>query len=246
MIPKISLLCVSLFIALMSVELSESILILGRPRFTAAIRPSRSARASATIGELTNSCGEDPCFSGVFVDPVMIHASPALFDALSQAASDRKMGICGSVCGSLLFARLPVERLVSFFPCSWARFHSLANRSPVTTVSSFVSRWFSKIMVFRAVQRTQQIHGRMDPLIPDGGKQMVFRNAVMACLKSSRVSNLGASWSGMRFQTSLAKSHSKKICIVVSCFLHLTHSDCVWTPLLCRFSPIDRARWMMD
>lgn len=71
--------------------LSEKNFILGMLRFTAVMIPDRRASASATIGDETLSMMLLPCVELDRDSLVMIHARPAFFVDLFQAASVLQM-----------------------------------------------------------------------------------------------------------------------------------------------------------
>lgn len=71
----------------MSVVLSEKMSRLVKPRSFAAPRAASIARASAIRGEATKPCTSDPSIGCVSAAPVKFQARPAVFRALSQAAS---------------------------------------------------------------------------------------------------------------------------------------------------------------
>ena len=87
MIPWISLSCKSLEIALMSVWLSEDTLSLGNSKVAALMRANLTVSASATRGELTKGWVVEPVIVDGRSVPEKVHASPACFDCLFQAAS---------------------------------------------------------------------------------------------------------------------------------------------------------------
>lgn len=245
-IPKISLICMSFLIARMSVELSESILILSTSRFTTAISPRRRARASAMSGDLTKSCTAVPLLLRWCVGSEIAHPKPALFVLLFQAASVLHVTLvpCDSWVDSV--AGLLGTVFVVFLMDPWALFHSLASLSPFVATSLAYRVRFSKITKLRAFQITQQIQGRILPEIPVGGRHTDLLNLITISLKSELVARWTTWCRGINFHTSCAKAQLKKVCTAVSFSLHLTHRPADWTPLLCRLSPSGRAFWMID
>ena len=210
------------------------------------MRPYRRARASATIGEERWFSVRLPCLSILSVPPVMLQASPALFDDLSQAASDlHVLTRSGFAWGVLLLIDLGISSLT---PCTvpCASIHSLARLRPFVATSSTDKTLFSKICRFLAVHSDQTIQGRIVLDIPVGGRQQAVLNAAITSLMLSHVAMWTTFFKGTLSHTSRANGHIKKVWIAVSCSLHLTHTASDLTPLLCRFSPSGSAFWMID
>ena len=209
----------------MSVKLSENTFNLVRSRFTAVVIADQSASASTIRGELISSFVSIPCAIRLFVAPVMIHAKPAFFVCLFQAASDLQIGVASrSSWGRWITAGAGTT--VSFFDFfgSCARFHSLAKRIPFVAVSSGDRVLSSKMRVFRAFHMDQQTHGSILFEIPVGWRQFTLLKATKASLKSSYAAMWTTLWRGILLHTSLAKGQWKKVWHIVSCSLHLTHT----------------------
>ena len=231
----------------MSVKLSENTFNLVRSRFTAVVIADRSASASAIRGELISSFVSIPCAIRLFVAPVMIHAKPAFFVCLFQAASDLQIGVASrSSWGRWITAGAGTT--VSFFDFfgSCARFHSLAKRIPFVAVSSGDRVLSSKMRVFRAFHMDQQTHGSILFEITVGWRQFTLLKATKASLKSSYAAMWTTLWRGILLHTSLAKGQWKKVWHADSFSLHLTQTASELIPLDCRFSPKGRAFWMTD
>ena len=231
----------------MSIKLSENTFSLGRSRFTAVEIADRSASASAIRGELMSSFVTIPCVIRLFAVPVMVQANPAFLVCLFHAASDLQVGVA-SRSNWVRWTTVGTGAIVRFFDFfgGWARFHSLASRIPFVAVSSGDRVMFSKMRVFRAFHMDQQTQDSILLVIPEGGRQITVLKATRASLKSSSVAMWTTLWRGILFHTSLAKGQWKKVWHADSCSLHLTHTASELIPLVYRFSPKERAFWMID
>lgn len=202
--PYISLIWLMVRIALMNIAQSEETMIEGRPRSIAFLIPLQRARASTTRGELTPSMTRAP-ESGWFGDAVSIlQAIPARMEEAFQAASTKQIGIEGAIGARgllLLFATVPIllELLVL-----WDWSHSRAEERAFETTSIGRIVLSSKINLFLAVHRSQQIHGLTGTLMPVGGRQRAFRKIASADLMSESPTMWTGVNSGTRRQTSFA------------------------------------------
>lgn len=173
--PKVSLVCMLPLIARTSVWLSDNIVMWSYPFVAASMRADRRARASAINGEVTKSTERDPERCSPEIGPVKVHASPAFFVILSQAAS---------VLHPILLSGSSLRRLPSIGcsgglvlrSLSWLiPLHSLAKLNPLVATSTADWLLFSKIRRLRSLQIAHRIHGSTLKVIPDGGRQITFR-----------------------------------------------------------------------
>lgn len=98
-------------------------------------------------------------------------------------------------------------------------------------ILSLKTRWF------RVIHNCQHIQGRILTETPDGGRQMVFREASRAAAKFCWTARWTVFLRGRISQTLFTKRQRKKICITDSVSLHLGQARSLLKPLLWRFSP---------
>lgn len=135
---------------------------------------------------------------------------------------------------------------VGELPDFWARFYSLVRLIPFVATSSGVEPLSSKRSMFLAVHIVRRVQGRIKFAMPVGGRQIAYLNLTIIDVFVSSITVGTACRKGTKFQTFLAKGHSKKMCIDVSGSLHLGQLRSDVMPLVCRFSPVGSALWMMD
>ena len=120
---------------------------------------------------------------------VIVHPNPAFLVSLSQAASDLHV-VVGSIdllCGWCVCLAMRGSAFQGLLAVSCAKVHSRASLIPFVTTSFAVRCLPSKITRFQAVQMVQQIHGKILPVIPEGGRQIACLNLIMTSLKLALV-----------------------------------------------------------
>lgn len=100
---------------------------------------------------------------------------------------------------------------------------------------------FSKILLFLAIQRFQQIHGSRLLLTPRGGRFIHWYDAWSTEAKVAAVSMMIGVVHNSWFQSSLAFLHWRKMWSTVSFSPQQLHNVLVSIPLFLRLSPVERA-----
>lgn len=138
--------------------------------------------AGKTINNWTEAWILDPCVVAAKDGPEKVHPSPAVFLVAFHAASvAHKIGGGFSEGRSMHSFGLGGTFDSDVLPC--ASILSFASLNPFKAMSSGMLRLFSKTRTFLAVQRTQQIQGRIFSVKPEGGRQTALRNLTIASLK---------------------------------------------------------------
>lgn len=197
-------------------------------------------------GEVTDLTIWDPDRGGGDRSLVSVHATPARFEEASQVASTKhKCSVIDLVShgGTMLRGRW---LQLFYFSKSWAWSHSSATDNPFVAISTRRLVLASKISLFLAVHRNQQVQGSTSDRIPVGERQSACLKRNTADLKYVSSAMWTGDLRGTLRQTSFAKVQWKKICIDVSNSLQWGQMASEVIPLRCSYAHMGMAPCMID